>query len=66
MNMDYSAYEGFNVQGKVDTVISRGRVDLGERRVLRQRRTRSIREARVESIPDVETIQRGKVHRTNK
>ena len=26
MNMDYSAYEGFNVQGKVDTVISRGRV----------------------------------------
>jgi dihydropyrimidinase len=26
MNMDYSAYEGFNVQGKVDTVLSRGRV----------------------------------------
>jgi dihydropyrimidinase len=26
MNMDYSAYEGFEVQGKVDTVISRGRV----------------------------------------
>ena len=26
MNMDYSAYEGFEVTGKVDTVISRGRV----------------------------------------
>ncbi len=26
MNMDYSAYEGFEVQGKVDTVLSRGRV----------------------------------------
>jgi len=26
MNMDYSAYEGFEIQGKVDTVISRGRV----------------------------------------
>ncbi len=26
MNMDYSAYEGFDVQGKVDTVISRGKV----------------------------------------
>ncbi|MEM7272107.1 MAG: dihydropyrimidinase [Actinomycetota bacterium] len=28
MNMDYSAYEGFEVQGKVDTVLSRGRVIL--------------------------------------
>ena len=26
MNMDYSAYEGFEVQGKVDTVLSRGKV----------------------------------------
>jgi dihydropyrimidinase len=26
MNMDYSAYEGFKVQGKVDTVMSRGKV----------------------------------------
>jgi len=25
MNMDYSAYEGFEIQGRVDTVISRGR-----------------------------------------
>ena len=24
--MDYSAYEGFEVQGKVDTVLSRGKV----------------------------------------
>ena len=28
MNMDYSAYEGFEVQGKVDTVMSRGKVIL--------------------------------------
>jgi len=26
MNMDHSAYEGFEVDGKVDTVLSRGRV----------------------------------------
>ena len=26
MNMDYSAYEGFEIQGKVDTVLSRGTV----------------------------------------
>jgi dihydropyrimidinase len=26
MNMDYSAYEGFIVDGKVDTVLSRGTV----------------------------------------
>jgi dihydropyrimidinase len=26
MNMDYSAYEGFVVDGKVDTVLSRGTV----------------------------------------
>jgi dihydropyrimidinase len=26
MNMDHSAYEGFEVDGKVDTVLSRGTV----------------------------------------
>ena len=26
MNMDHSAYEGFEIDGKVDTVISRGMV----------------------------------------
>jgi dihydropyrimidinase len=26
MNMDHSAYEGFEIDGKVDTVLSRGRV----------------------------------------
>ena len=26
MNMDYSAYEGFEIRGKCDTVMSRGRV----------------------------------------
>jgi len=28
MNMDYSAWEGFEIQGKVDTVMSRGKVIL--------------------------------------
>jgi dihydropyrimidinase len=28
MNMDHSAWEGFKIQGKVDTVMSRGRVIL--------------------------------------
>ncbi len=34
MNMDYSAYEGFEIDGHVDTVLSRGRVivDAGEYR----------------------------------
>ena len=26
MNMDYSAYEGFDIQGRVDTVMSRGKI----------------------------------------
>ena len=26
MNMDHSAWEGFEIDGKVDTVLSRGRV----------------------------------------
>ena len=26
MNMDHSAYEGFEIDGKVDTVLSRGTV----------------------------------------
>jgi dihydropyrimidinase len=30
MNMDYSAYEGFEVEGKVDTVLSRGSVVLAD------------------------------------
>ncbi len=30
MNMDYSAYEGFEVQGKVDTVMSRGKVIVSD------------------------------------
>lgn len=30
MNMDYSAYEGFEIDGHVDTVISRGRVIVDE------------------------------------
>ena len=33
MNMDYSAYEGFEIDGQVDTVLSRGRVVVERRRV---------------------------------
>ncbi|MGW4366461.1 dihydropyrimidinase [Nocardia takedensis] len=34
MNMDYSAYEGFEVDGHVDTVLSRGRVIVEDGRYL--------------------------------
>ncbi len=30
MNMDYSAYEGYEIAGKVDTVISRGQVVVAD------------------------------------
>ncbi|MDH3530389.1 MAG: dihydropyrimidinase, partial [Acidobacteriota bacterium] len=30
MNVDYSAYEGYTVQGVVDTLLSRGRVVIDE------------------------------------
>ena len=29
MNMDYSAWEGFEIAGRVDTVVSRGTVVVG-------------------------------------
>lgn len=32
MNVDYSAYEGFEITGKVDTVLSRGRVVVADER----------------------------------
>ncbi|MBF6331348.1 dihydropyrimidinase [Nocardia transvalensis] len=34
MNMDYSAYEGFEIDGHVDTVLSRGRVIVDDGRYL--------------------------------
>ena len=34
MNMDYSAWEGYEIAGKVDTVISRGKVIVGGRRAI--------------------------------
>ena len=30
MNMDYSAWEGFEIEGKVDTVLSRGSVVISD------------------------------------
>ena len=32
MNMDYSAWEGFEIDGRVDTVLSRGSVVVDGRR----------------------------------
>jgi dihydropyrimidinase len=32
MNMDYSAYEGFEIDGHVDTVLSRGKVIINDNR----------------------------------
>jgi len=34
MNLDYSAYEGFDIQGQVDTVMSRGTVIIEDRKYL--------------------------------
>ena len=34
MNMDYSAWEGFEIDGHVDTVLSRGQGDRRRRRYL--------------------------------
>jgi dihydropyrimidinase len=34
MNMDYSAYEGFEIDGHVDTVLSRGKVIIDDNRYL--------------------------------
>jgi dihydropyrimidinase len=34
MNVDYSAYEGMQITGKVDTVLSRGRVVIDDGKYL--------------------------------
>jgi dihydropyrimidinase len=34
MNMDYSAWEGFEVDGHVDTVLSRGRIIIDDNQYL--------------------------------
>ncbi len=34
MNMDYSAWEGFEIQGHVDTVLSRGGVIIDDNQYL--------------------------------
>ncbi len=36
MNMDYSAWEGFEIDGHVDTVLSRGTVIVDDGRLPRQ------------------------------
>ena len=38
MNMDYSAYEGFEIDGKVDTVLSRGTVVIDDDALRRRAR----------------------------
>ena len=46
MNMDHSAWEGFEIDGHVDTVLSRGKVDRRRRRVPRRQGRRAVPQAR--------------------
>ena len=53
MNMDHSAWEGFVVDGKVDTVLSRGRVVVEDDTVPGIQGPRPLREARPQPVPRV-------------
>ncbi len=53
MNMDHSAWEGFEIDGHVDTVLSRGTVVDRRRRVPRQQGPRPLRQARPVAVPAV-------------
>ena len=53
MNMDYSAYEGFEVDGKVDTVLSRGTVVVENDTVRRAQGPRPVRQARPVAVPRI-------------
>ena len=49
MNMDYSAWEGFEIDGHVDWVMSRGTVVVDDDRLRRHQGPRPVPEARPES-----------------
>ena len=53
MNMDYSAWEGYEIDGHVDVVLSRGTVDQGRDRLRRPQGPRAVREARTLAEPDL-------------
>ena len=53
MNMDHSAWEGFEIDGHVDTVLSRGKVIVDGERVHRREGRRSLPQARPEPVPDM-------------
>ena len=51
MNMDHSAWEGFEIDGKVDTVLSRGTRRRRERHVHRRHGPRPLHQARPLAVP---------------
>ncbi len=53
MNMDYSAWEGYEIDGHVDTVLSRGTVIVDETRLRRRQGRRPVRQARPVAEPDL-------------
>ena len=52
MNMDHSAWEGFEIDGHVDTVLSRGSRGHRRRPVPRARGSRQVPAARPVAVPD--------------
>ena len=50
MNMDYSAYEGTVVPGKVDTVMSRGKVVIADGEYSRAEGSRAVPDPRAERV----------------
>ncbi len=53
MNMDHSAWEGYEIAGKVDTVISRGEVIVSGDQLPRPGRPRAVRAPRPVRLPGV-------------
>ena len=53
MNMDYSAWEGFEIDGHVDTVLSRGTVIIDDGGYLGSKSARPVRQARPLAEPDL-------------
>ncbi len=55
MNMDYSAYEGYEIDGHVDLVLSRGTVIVDEHGYVGQQGPRPVPQARPLPVPDLST-----------
>ena len=77
MNMDYSAYEGFEIDGKVDTVISRGTVIIENDNYIGTQGPRQVHQARPVHLsardtvvhrgltPDEQALTRGEAHESH-